>query len=85
LRAHHEYVRKGICYLFVALEPKGGLARQKVDERRAKIDFVDYIRRLVNIVYKKETKISIALDNLNARFIKSFIAILRREESGKIA
>lgn len=83
-KVDYEYVRKGTCNLFVAVEPKGGKRVIEVTERRTKKDFVKFIRHLANVVYKKATKISIVLDNLNTHFEKSFIDILGTKTAKKL-
>ncbi len=47
----YEYVRKGTCNLFVAVEPKGHQRFVEVTARRTKIDFVDFVRHLVEQIY----------------------------------
>ncbi len=47
----YEYVRKGTCNLFVAVEPKGHQCFVEVTARRTKIDFVDFVRHLVEQIY----------------------------------
>lgn len=41
----YEYVRKGTCNVFVAVEPKGGHRVVEVTERRTKPDFVSFVRQ----------------------------------------
>lgn len=85
----YEYKRAGTCNLFVAVEPKGEHRIVEVTERRTKVDFVDFVCRLLKAVYVRARKIHLVLDNLNTHFPSSFeevlgekvaIALLRRIE-----
>ncbi len=40
MRVDYEYVRRGTCNLFVAVEPQAGRRTVRVTEQRAKADFV---------------------------------------------
>ena len=40
----YEYIRKGTCNIFVAIEPKGGKRIVKVTERRTKQDYALFIK-----------------------------------------
>jgi hypothetical protein len=49
----YEYIRKGKCNIFVAVEPKGGNRHIQVTDRRTKEDFVGFMCGLLNNVYSK--------------------------------
>jgi hypothetical protein len=53
----YEYARAGTCNLFVAVEPKGGRRTVEVTEHRAKIDFVAFVKYLLEHVYAKARRI----------------------------
>lgn len=72
----YEYERAGTCNLFVAVEPKGKQRVVEVTERRTKVDFVCFVRRLVENVYAKAQKVHLVLDNLNTHFRSSFEEVL---------
>ena len=72
----YEYERAGTCNLFVAVEPKGKQRVVGVTERRTKVDFVCFVRRLVENVYAKAQKVHLVLDNLNTHFRSSFEEVL---------
>ncbi|MFZ5555706.1 MAG: IS630 family transposase [Pseudomonadota bacterium] len=85
----YEYKRAGTCNLFVAVEPKGGRRVVEVTERRTKVDFVNFVCRLLSDVYAGARKVHFVLDNLNTHFRSSFeetlghkaaAALLRRVE-----
>jgi len=85
----YEYKRAGTCNLFVAVEPKGERRIVEVTARRTKVDFVDFVCRLLKAVYARARKVHLVLDNLNTHFRSSFeealghkaaTALLRRIE-----
>ena len=61
----YEYVRRGVCNLFVCCEPLRGWRHVTVTERRTKRDWAAYIRELVDVHYRKARRIRPVLDNLN--------------------
>lgn len=48
----YEYERAGVCSLFVAVEPKGGRRVVEVTDRRTKPDFVAFVTKLLEQVYR---------------------------------
>jgi hypothetical protein len=72
----YEYARAGTCNLFVAVEPKGGRRTVEVTDHRAKIDFVAFIKHLLEHVYARARRIHLVLDNLNTHFRVCFEDVL---------
>jgi hypothetical protein len=72
----YEYKRAGTCNLFVAVEPKGEHRIVEVTARRTKVDFVDFVCRLLRAVYARASKVHLVLDNLNTHFRSSFEEVL---------
>jgi hypothetical protein len=72
----YEYSRAGTCNLFVAVEPKGGWRTIQVTDHRAKIDFVTFVKHLLENVYAKARRIHLVLDNLSTHFPVCFEAVL---------
>ena len=50
----YEYVRRGTCNLFVAVEPKAGRRNVVVTDRRGKSDFVAFVQHLLETTYKSK-------------------------------
>lgn len=75
----YEYVRKGTCNLFVAVEPKGQRRVVEVTARRTKLDFVGFVRQWVEHVYASAQTVHIVLDNLNTHFRASFEQVMGAE------
>ncbi len=76
VRQDYEYERTGTCNLFVAVEPKGGRRTVLVTDRRAKPDFVAFVRYLLEQVYPTAHRVHLVLDNLNTYFRKCFDDVL---------
>lgn len=72
----YEYKRAGTRNLFMAVEPKGGRRVVEVTARRAKPDFVWFVKHLVENVYAAATTVHLVLDNLNTHFRKTFVDVL---------
>ena len=76
VRQDYEYVRTGTCNLFVAVEPKGGRRTVLVTDHRTKLDFVAFVRYLLEQVYATARRVHLVMDNLNTHFRKSFDEVL---------
>lgn len=80
----YEYVRAGTCNLFVAVEPKGCRRTVVVTKRRTKIDFVAFVRYLLEKVYAKARRVHLVLDNLNTHFRKTFEEVLGKKAARQL-
>jgi hypothetical protein len=76
VKQDYEYARAGTCNLFVAVEPKGGRRTVEVTDHRAKIDFVAFVKHLLEHVYATARRIHLVLDNLSTHFRICFEAVL---------
>lgn len=81
MKQDYEYVRAGTCNLFVAVEPKGGRRTVVVTDHRAKVDFVAFVRYLLEQVYATARRIHLVVDNLNTHFRKCFEEVLGADEA----
>jgi hypothetical protein len=72
----YEYERAGTCNLFVAVEPKGRRRLVEVTDRRAKSDFVGFVKGLLEGVYVSAERVHLVLDNLNTHFRAGFEQVL---------
>lgn len=84
LRQDYEYVRRGTCNLFVAVEPDAGQRTVCVTERRGKADFVTFVRHLIDDVYGSARCIHLVLDNLNIHMRKSFEDVLGKSAAARL-
>ena len=63
-RIDNEYVRKGVCNVFMANEPLNGKRITKVTERRTIIDWAHFVED-VSLQYSDVKRITLVMDNLN--------------------
>jgi len=61
---------------FVAIEPKGKRRRVEVTARRTKVDFVAFVKNLLETVYATAITVHLVLDNLNTHFRQTFVDVL---------
>lgn len=80
----YEYKRAGTRNVFVAVEPKGRRRVVEVTERRAKTDFVSFVKRLLEHVYRRAQKVHLVLDNLNTHFRSCFEEVLGRKAAARL-
>lgn len=84
LKQDYEYKRVGTRNLFVAVEPKGNRRKVEVTERRTKVDFVHFIRSLLEGLYAKARKVHLVLDNLNTHFRACFDEVLGQAQAATL-
>ena len=80
----YEYKRAGTCNLFVAVEPKGQRRVVEVTARRAKPDFVSFVKTLLEQTYVSALKVHLVLDNLNTYFRSCFDEVLGRKATARL-
>jgi len=64
-RVDYEYERKGVCSVFVAMEPETGACQVRVRKRRTKKDWALFLREVIDVHYPQAEKIVLVMDNLN--------------------
>ena len=79
-----EYVRNGVCEIFIATEPLIGKRKVIVTERRTKKDWAEFIGELVNNEYKDAERITLVLDNLNTHCTGALYDTFQPEEAKRI-
>lgn len=72
----YEYERAGTCNIFVAVAPRGQWRFAQVTARRTKVDFVDFVCRMLRSGYSQVRKVHLVLDNLNTHLRESFDEVL---------
>ena len=84
LREDYEYIRRGTCNLFVAVEPKAGQRTVAVTDHRGKTDFVAFVQHLIEQLYGSARRIHLVLDNLNTHFRKCFEDVLGKRAAARL-
>ena len=62
-RYDYEYVRNGVCNIFMCNEPLAGKRKVKVTERKTKQDWAVFLEDIAN-QYSDAEKITLVMDNL---------------------
>ena len=70
-REDYEYRRCGVADLFVAFEPLACKRVVRLTNTRTAVDFVHFLRELVEVHYSRCEKILLVMDNLNIHSISS--------------
>jgi hypothetical protein len=60
-----EYVRNGVCNIFMMIEPLAGQRLVSITDHRKKKDWAEWIKEIVDNHYQDAKKITIVQDNLN--------------------
>lgn len=84
LKEDYEYVRRGTCNLFVAVQPQAGIRTVVVTDHRGKADFVALVRHLLATTYRRARCLHLVLDNLNTHFARSFVDVLGERRAAKL-
>jgi hypothetical protein len=63
-RHDFEYVRHGVCNIFIACEPLSGKRMVRITERKTKRDWAIFVEEIAE-QYKEAEKITLVMDNLN--------------------
>lgn len=84
-REDYEYVRGGVCNLFMLTEPLASWRHVMVSERRTRIDFAHCIKELVDVHYPHAEKIVVVMDNLNTHTPASLYEAFEPTEAKRLA
>lgn len=79
-----EYERNGTCNIFLSCEPLKGWRDVEVTDRRTKVDWAHYIKKLVDEYYADVEKIVLVSDNLNTHNASSFYDAFPPKEARRI-
>jgi len=84
-KAYSEYVRNGICSIFIFTEPLDGWREAEALPRRTKIDWARQVKRLLDDQYPDAEKVVLVTDNLNTHAISSLYEVFPPEEAFRLA
>ena len=80
-REDYEYVRNGVCNLFIALEPLAGRRVCAVFQHRTGNEYAMFMKMLSELHYPNAEKIVVIQDNLSTHNPGSFYKILSPEQA----
>jgi len=84
-RQDYEYVRGGVCNLFLVTEPLRGWRHVRVTTQRARADWAAMIKDLVDVHYPQAEKIVLVQDNLTIHSPASLYAAFPPAEAKRLA
>ena len=84
-REDYEYVREGVCNLFLVCEPLAGWRQVMVSQRRTRIDWAHCIKDLVDVHYPDAEQIVLVQDNLNTHTPASLYEAFAPAEAKRLA
>ena len=70
-REDYEYVRNGVCNIFMANEPLKGKRFVSITERKTKIDWAAFIKGIADVHYPEAEKITLVMDNFKTHTASS--------------
>lgn len=83
-KVDYEYEREGTCNIFLMIEPLTGKIVTEVTERRTKIDFARFVKKICDEVYPDKEKIVVVMDNLNTHTPGSLYKAFSPEEARRL-
>jgi len=85
-RIDHEYVREGVCEVWMFTEPLGGWRDVRVTDRRTAVDWAQQVRALADDPrYADAERITLVCDNLNTHKLASLYEAFEPAEALRIA
>jgi len=83
-RIDYEYIRCGLCNIFMVNEPLKGKRTVKITERKTKKDWAVFIKEIADEHYKDAKKITLVMDNLNTHKPSSLYEAFEAKEAKRI-
>ena len=81
----YEYVRRGVCSIFLFTEPLAGWRHVNVSQRRTKKDWALQIQELLEVHYPEAKRIRLVMDNLNTHVISSLYETFTPQKALELA
>ncbi len=86
MRIDYEYVREGVCTIWMFVEPLGGWRSVPVTETKTAIDWAQQVKHVVDDPrYAKAERITLVCDNLNTHTLASLYRAFPADEALRIA
>jgi hypothetical protein len=85
-RIDHEYIREGVCCVWMFVDPLGGWRDVRVSDRRTAADWAHQVKALVDHPrYAKADQITLVCDQLNTHGLGSLYKAFAPDEALRIA
>jgi len=83
-RIDYEYLRHGVCNIFMASEPLTGKRFTDVTEQKTKQDWARYIKKLIDLHYPEASKVTLVMDNLRTHSTGAFYETFEAKEAKRL-
>jgi hypothetical protein len=84
-RQDYEYLRQGVCNVFLVCEPLRGWRQVMVSARRTRIDWAHCVKDLLDVCYPDAEQVVLVQDNLNTHTPASLYAAFEPAEAKRLA
>ena len=85
-RMDYEYVREGVCTVWMFVEPLGGWRNVPVTERKTAVDWARQVQQLVDDPrYRRAERLTLVCDNLNTHHLASLYQAFAPAEALRLA
>jgi hypothetical protein len=84
-RQDYEYLRQGVCNVFLVCEPLRGWRQVMVSARRTRIDWAHCVKDLLDVCYPDAEQVVLVQDNLNTHTPASLYAAFAPAEAKRLA
>jgi DDE superfamily endonuclease len=84
-RQDYEYVRAGVCNLFLVCEPLRGWRHVRVSDQRTRVDWAQCVRELIDVHFPEAETITLVQDNLNTHTPASLYEAFPAAEAKRLA
>jgi hypothetical protein len=83
-REDYEYVRNGVCNIFIANEPLKGKRYIKVTDRKRRAEWAEFIKGIADEYYPKAEKITLVMDNFKTHTAAAFYEVYEPVDAKRI-
>jgi hypothetical protein len=83
-RVDYEYERKGVCRVFLAMEPETGACQVRVSKQRTKKDWALFLREIIDVHSPHAENIVLVMDHLNTHTPSSFSELFEPAEARRL-
>lgn len=83
-KVDYDYIRHGMCNIFMANEPLRGKRFVDVKEQKTKIDWAQFVKRIACEWYPKARRITLVMDNLKTHTPGALYELFTPDEAKRI-
>lgn len=84
-KVDYEYSRCGTCNIFMVNEPLQGKRFVEITERKTKIDWALFIKKISDELYPEAIRINLVMDNLNTHSTGALYEVFSPDEAKRIS